>query len=747
MNHTEPITQNQGLNFGLEEVEWDRIVDRLGRAPNEFEALIFCVLWSEEISNKTSSAMLATIERSGLDYRGSNVGFIDIDEKSAFALRTITENPKTQVESTLTTKLALSRAIVELAATGATIDGVHTSFCVGTLESNENSRSFRQLIIGLADFINSSGLPLLGNDLYFHPGYDKSLLTTISVFGTIAKYTLLNNSRLEPSSPILYLGSKVGYDGLRPSRNSAPIPSQGDPLFSFRLANALIEIKASIHDSQAVSLGAGGLAVGATSLASRCNLAFDIDLNKVPCSIKDPIPHHLLFSPTSERALLAISPDDHRKASNILQKWEIPSLTIGELRNTPGFTFSWNHNFIADIPLRFLGTSGIEKKLKVIKFPPMLKREIASPTRTTKRQDSDGKGKGDDWSLIRKASEIKDNLTKNFGNSSSVEDSWVDLLACSNVCDRSAIETRIEQTGLRATLNKIVISTTTLPLYTSKDPYLGTMATVAQGIINLAALGATPLAFSHALNFGNPENYREICDLSEAIRALKDSSNYWGIPIISDEVSLGNGTEVHPILPTPVITMAGILPHVNSVKEKPTPQAGDILLLVGETKDELACSEYRFFNSGEISSPIPEYNFDTTIAFANLLREAAQAKLAQTIIPLRAGGLAITLADISLNNKKPIGISISFNKGSVEYALSNEVLLYSESPCRALLTCSQAEETNVRALCKQHGFPISASGTFGGKKLSVAASETSSVPLATAYRIWSQGLNRALGIH
>ncbi len=768
-----PIQLEEGLEIGLDEIEWDSILKRLGRNPNHFEANIFSSLWSDRVSLKNSSALIeaAEFEYGSLqELPGSTIKLIDIGDGIQLALRISQQNALCDIDPFYAAQSALDSALQEMSTAGAKPIGILTLGRFGNPDQLTHQARFRRLIGGLAQFSNKSGIPILDGDYYFHKSFNKSPLVNSAVLGIVETNRSHREEALPFTSPLLYVGAATGEDSIpHKNKDSKAIP-MGDPLLSRRILSASREALENGAVEEIIVLNAGGLAVGAFHMALRVKRPVFIDIDRIPLrgEIKNPL--DILQSETADRILMVTSPDKHRELNKILYKWDLDSTRIGEVNDADGIEFYWNHYLAADIPFHFAVTGATKKTMEVVKFPPMLKRSDRSIENSTYNKQS--KVKKDDWSLIREVS-LKTELVqqeKNIPCPSNLEDVWLDMLANPNLSSREPVHAMFDQlvggrtllknsgdaSILRLALKKsgtesqksVAISLISNSLYVANEPYLGTVQTIAEAMRNLASVGATPLAIASCLNFGSSERYREVCDLAEAIRGLGDASRIWKLPIMSEEVSLENGTEGSPLLPTPTILALGIINDTKNICPQSFQDKGDKIYMLGEIKNEIGCSEYSNYVHKRVNTLVPDISFEGEKLRCLQIIEMIELGLLKSCHDIGRGGLALSIVECCLLRKKPIGSSIQITQTIVPSdngsPLRADSALFGETSSRYLVSCSPEKEEELLSYCEKNQIPIAGSGEVGGRSIQVSGLVDIDLQLSTTYKLWVHRLESYL---
>ena len=771
-----PVEKSFALSVGLDETEWDRIVDRLGRPPNHFECKLFTALWSEEVSLKNSSALLKTIERKQEDVStvpGSKIGTIEIGSGVRLAMSVSHCNPSLKSAPEFAVNLASTRAIESLISIGAKPVATTSLTRVGDHNQLDNQRLFRGVASGLNSFGVCSGLPIVDNEIYFHEDIDHGAMINSGVIGLVSGDSFAETIETPFKSPVLYIGAETGKDGLRSEENGQKRLSIGDPLLSQRLISAINEGVEQGLIKHMVTCSYGGIAIAAINLSERVGKPVMIDIDRIPLRRQkieqksDPL--DIVLSETPSRALVVVERSQHRALNQILTKWDLASLKVGETNDADGVQFYWNHYLAADIPFEFTKQKATESNFEVVKFPPMLKRGASDDSGAVARKRK--KEKDDEWSLVREATQQKEDLDaqKEIHCPDSLEDPWLNLLTNPNLCSRDPLISLIDQSiggavvakgdnsaaVIRLSSQKIeakalAVTIVSNSLYVSKEPYLGTVQTIATGLRQLAAVGASPIATSYCLNFGDPEDYREVADMSESIRGLGDATRIWNIPILSKNVSLGNGKKNHRTLPTPTFVIAGLVDNYQTATKPAFKDKGDVILLLGRTFNEIHCSEYSLYEHDIATRLVPDIDFEKEIETCQFVTSLVSKELLQSALALSRGGLAIALTECCLRRSRPVGANFkieedSFKSPAGPIPLRRDAALFSETSGRFLISCKPENEQEIIESCKEANITVSGRGTVGGSSLKVTGAVEASLPLSTTYKLWEHRLERLLG--
>ena len=733
--------------LGLTEDEWKKALELLGRSPNEAECQIIARLWSDDCSNKSGRVFLKTVFRDGLNIiriPGRRIGAVEIGFGEAVTLKLDQNNQQCAADPFLGVQSGAQALLEDLITVGAHDLAVVDLLRVGHPENTGAQTALRASVSGLSQFCNLSGVPVVGGDSLLHERYNGAAIANLAAIGIVSTETLTSTSEVKPGNSILYVGAKTGRDNL--VIDGKRQTKKADPYFSQLVCAFLRRAIESKQILEIQNIGVGGVAKALFDLSARIQLGLRCNIDQIPAEGAGMAMLDLLFGETCGRFLLVTSKERYRDISDTLTPAGISTILLGDILPGSDIEMLWQHHPAAMIPLKLASEESVEKVYQLVRFPPMPRKKELSAAEQVALQAKKEQESG--------------------GFVENPEDSWLDLLANPNLCSRRPIYRRcdqqlgtntIVQAGSDAAVLRIkrrtdaaaarperaiAVTIDSASIFCAADSYLGGVQTVAEAMRNLSASGAAPVACSQCLNFGDPADYKQISEFAEAVRGMSDACRAWDIPILSDSVSFRNTSITGAIMPTPSVVMLGIISDVSKAMTIAFRSKGDRVLLLGETKDELSASEYISYSAHKIDTSAPDINFALEKKTCDLVYELIHRGLLRSAHDLSTGGLASALAECCLSRPRPMGAELTLHAEG----LRPEALLFSETSGRFLVSCAEKSLPTVRELCERAGVPITAEGTVGGRSIAVNGAFECAIPVATAYHIWSTGLNPILGI-
>jgi phosphoribosylformylglycinamidine synthase len=282
---------------------------------------------------------------------------------------------------------------------------------------------------------------------------------------------------------------------------------------------------------------------------------------------------------------------------------------------------------------------------------------------------------------------------------------------------------------LKGTGRGIAVKTDGNGRYCYLDPLMGGRVAVAEAARNVSCTGATPLAATDCLNFGNPAKPAVYYQLQQAIEGMAQACEALGAPVISGNVSLYNESGGEPIYPTPVVGVLGLLDDVARHCPSRFQRAGDAIALLGDTRDEIGASEYLEVAHGLVAGHVPALDLDREAGVQALCREAIAQGLLRSAHDCSDGGLAVALAE---SCSGPFGLSADDAASDAPVigarvvlpeawrALRPDAALFGESQSRIVVSLAPEHWADLHMLARRQGVPVYHLGETGGDHLTIA---------------------------
>jgi phosphoribosylformylglycinamidine synthase subunit PurL len=719
----------QAVVLGLTRPGYERIVELMGRAPNQVELAMFSLLWSEHCAYKHSRKLLGRLPTEGervVMGPGENAGAVDVGGGHAVAFKVESHNHPSAVEPFQGAATGVGGILRDVSAIGARPIAVLDSLRFGELSSERSRYLFEGAVAGIGHYGNSIGVPNVGGEVYFEPPYEHNCLVNAMCVGLARTDEMIRSAAAGPGNLIVIMGASTGRDGIGGASvlasaeleagddSKRPSVQIGDPFEESKLLECCLELLERDLLVSLQDLGAAGLTSSAGEMASKGGVGIDIDVARVPLREADLEPFEVMISESQERMLAVVEPSRLDDVLAACERWQTGAAAIGEVTDSGRLRVLDDGVEVGDAPVSALVDEcplydlepeqpsgwmfGNEASLDEDDPSAVLLALLGAPNVASKR-----------WAFEQYDSVVGSRTVRR----PEAADAAVLLVPES---DR-AIAVAIDGNGRRVAC----------------DPYAGAVEAVLECAQNLACVGAEPLGLTNCLNFGNPEKPGVAWQLDRAVLGLADACLGLRVPVVGGNVSLYNETEHGPIYPTPVVGMVGELPDPARAPGI-APSDGDRLLLVGPFAPSLAGSELAKLR-GELDAGLPQPSIPEVAAALAFVREAVRAGGVAAAHDISDGGLACALAEMAIAGG--VGLEIDLDPLVELRGGSGESSLFGEGPGGIVLAVAEDQAKALVERAEAAGVPALELGSASGDRIEIAAAERDvSVPLADAERAW-----------
>jgi phosphoribosylformylglycinamidine synthase II len=448
-----------------------------------------------------------------------------------------------------------------------------------------------------------------------------------------------------------------------------------------------------------------------------------VELDLVPLRDSTLAPEEILMSESQERMMAVVDPGDEARFMEICARWDVEATVIGEVTGDGRLVIDWHGETVVDVDPGTVAHEG-----------PVYHRPFARPDWQDALQ-ADGAEK-----LPRPASgdDLRETVLRLAASPNLCDKSWItdqyDRYVRGNTVLAQPSDSGMIRVDDRTNLG-VALSTDCNGRFAKLDPYLGAQLALAESYRNVSAGGATPLAISDCLNFGSPEDPAVMWQFAEACRGLKDACVELGIPVTGGNVSLYNQTGETAILPTPVVAVLGVIEDVTRRTPTGFGSAGDHVVLLGTTREELSGSEWAHVVHGHLGGRPPLVDLRAERQLSELLVSATG--VLTSAHDLSDGGLAQALVEACLRHRVGARVDLADVADGDPF-----VALFSESTGRVLVTVASEDEERLYELAAEHGVPVTSLGQTRGEVLDVAG--LFDVPLEELDTAWTSTLRAAM---
>jgi phosphoribosylformylglycinamidine synthase subunit PurL len=738
---TSGVSESRHRELGLTDSEYERIVELLGRDPNDVELAMFSLLWSEHCAYKHSRKLLGRLPTEGervVMGPGENAGAVDVGGGYAVAFKVESHNHPSAVEPFQGAATGVGGILRDVFAIGARPIAVLDSLRFGEPTSARSRYLFEGAVAGIGHYGNSIGVPTVGGEVYFEPPYEHNCLVNAMCVGLARTDEMIRSAAAGPGNLLVIMGASTGRDGIGGASvlasaeleagddSKRPSVQIGDPFEESKLLECCLELLERDLLVSLQDLGAAGLTSSAGEMASKGGVGIDIDVASVPLREPDLEPFEVMISESQERMLAVVTPSKLEEVVATCERWQTGAAEIGEVTNTGRLRVLDDGGEVGDVPVSAL-----------VDECPLYDLEPEEP---------------DGW-MYGNAETLGELVALSAGRSADPSDPSAILSALLSSPDVASKRWAFEQydsvVGSRTVRRPEEADAAVLALPESDraiavaidgngkrvacDPYAGTVEAVMECAQNLACAGAEPLGLTNCLNFGNPEKPGVAWQLDRATLGLADACLGLGIPVVGGNVSLYNETEHGPIYPTPVVGMVGELPDPARAPGI-APGEGDRLVLVGPFAPSLAGSELAK-QRGELDAGLPQVEIGAVAEALAFVRRVVRDGGATAAHDVSDGGLACALAEMAIAAGS--GIEADLDPLVELRGGSGESCLFGEGPGGIILGVSAEHVDDLLQAAERARVEALEIGGVGGDRLTFSAAERDvSVALGDAERAW-----------
>jgi phosphoribosylformylglycinamidine synthase subunit PurL len=730
------VTAELVASHGITAHEYQKIIQILGREPNYTELGVFSVMWSEHCSYKSSRQYLKNLPTEGphvLQGPGENAGVVDIGDGLAVAFKMESHNHPSFIEPYQGAATGVGGILRDIFTMGARPIASLNSLRFGRIDHPRTPYLVSGVVAGIGGYGNCIGVPTVGGEVYFDECYDANIVVNAFTLGITKKKRIHTGVAKGFGNPVMYVGSKTGRDGIHGATMASesfseekeqrrPTVQVGDPFTEKLLLEACLELMEHDYLIGIQDMGAAGLTSSSTEMAGRGGAGIELDLSAVPLREQGMTPYEILLSESQERMLLVAKAGTEAEIKRIFDKWDLEAVVVGRVTNDHEFRALFKGVEFARIPISAL-----------IKEVPVYQRPAERP----KSQDDLEQL---DLSAIAEPRDLGATLKLMLGSPNIASKEWVyrqyDCYVRSNTVVAPGADAAVVR--IKGSDKALALTVDGNSRYCFLDPYVGGALAVAEAARNLACVGARPIGLTDCLNFGSPENPVVMWQFARVIQGMRDACIALKVPVVSGNVSFYNETDGVPIYPTPTIGMVGLLPKVDRVISPWFKAAGDIVVLLGRTREELGGSEYLRFIHNSVKGTPPWIDLKLEQAIQNCCIEAIDRGILRSAHDISDGGLAIALAECCISGPdKPLGV-----RTEIREMIRGDALLFSESQSRILVSLQEKDLSQLQEIASEHGVPLQVIGAVGGSRFSIQP--ILQLPVDELQSIWSSALSDRL---
>ena len=704
------------LDVDLTNYEIKEIKELLDRDPSITEWGMFDVMHSEHCSYKSSRPKLKLFENAEEKYDyvlagpGQDAGVIDIGDGYCLAFRIESHNHPSAIEPYHGAATGIGGIIRDILCMGVRPIALMDPLRFGPLKNNPHSQwLFKYVVKGIADYGNCTGIPTIGGEVEFDRSFESNCLVNVACIGLgkIEDFKHAPSRAYNPGDYVILMGGSTGRDGIHGvtfasrtltemSEADRPAVQIGDPFTKKMIIEATLEAIKTGHVRGLKDLGGGGLSCALSELMGDGGTGADIDMSKI--FIREPGMNsfEIMLSESQERMTFIVKPEGLEEVLNVFRKFEMAHAVIGRTDSSKILKVNNRDNLVVNLPATALTDA------------PPIEREEKRPDYL-------------DNLLSQKTPEqilgLDEIIYKLIGSVNICSKEWVYRQYDHEVGVRSIVKCGEGDSGVLRVIgtNKFIAASVGVnSKHCYLDPYHGAKGGLVEVCSNVIASGATPRAMVNCCNFGNPEKPESYWFFSQAVQGMADFCKNMRIPVVGGNVSFYNEDEVTntAIKASPVMMIVGIIEGEENIVSMPFKNAGNHILLIGETKAELGGSEFHSIIYDLEGGIPPKVNEEQVKATWDFLFELYDNNLVKANHDINKGGLIITVAEMCFKNK--FGADLNF-KGCYNENLRDDEFLFSESVGRFIIEIESNDSEKILEIAKRFNVEVKNIGVLNSE--------------------------------
>ncbi|HRW62688.1 MAG TPA: phosphoribosylformylglycinamidine synthase subunit PurL [Bacteroidales bacterium] len=703
------VTVKTAEQLGLLPEEFEKIKENLGRTPNFTELSVYSVMWSEHASYKNSIKWLKTLPRTGKQLLAEpgkeNAGLVDIGEGLACAFKIESHNHPSAVEPYQGAATGVGGINRDIFTMGARPVAQLNSLRFGDIKLDRTKWHLKGVVKGIGDYGNAFGIPVLGGEVMFDKCYNTNPLVNAMSVGIMKKDEMISAIAKGVGNPVYIVGSSTGKDGIHGAtfasadltENSAedlPSVQVGDPFMEKLLLEATLELNKTGAVVGMQDMGAAGIICSTSEMSEKGAHGMKIYLDRVPLRQQEMQAWEILLSESQERMLVVVEKGKESIVEQIFDKWDLNCAVIGEVIAEDKLYFYMHNELVAEVPASTLVLGG---------GAPVYEREYKEPAyyKEYKKFDINSIPEPEDY--IETA--LKLLQSPNVASKRWVSEQYDTMVGTGNMTTNFPADAGIY--NIKGTNRALAMTVDCNSRYVKADPEIGTAIAVSEAARNIVCSGGKPLAVTNCLNFGNPYNPEVYWQFVHAIKGMGHACRKFNTPVTGGNVSFYNqmqiGGKIEPVNPTPTIGMIGVIENKNDQMSISFKNKGDMIYLIGKSREDINSSEYLNYIHKVEQSPVPYFDIEEEAEVQDVVEKLIKKNLILSAHDVADGGLFVTLVESAI--VKNFGFDIT-----PDGELRKDAFLFGESQSRVVVTVSPSNEDNFIDFMIESKVPFSALG-------------------------------------
>ena len=684
-NQNNISTVEQAQEMGLLPEEFDRIKEILGRTPNFCELSIFGVMWSEHCSYKNSIVWLKKLPKDGphmlVEAGEENAGLVDIGDGLACCFKIESHNHPSALEPYQGAATGVGGINRDIFTMGARPIAQLNSLRFGNIDLDRTKWLVKGVSKGIGDYGNAFGIPIVGGEIFFDKCYNTNPLVNAFSAGIMKKGEMISATSSGVGNPIFIVGSRTGKDGIHgasfaskditeDSAEDLPAVQVGDPFQEKLLLEATLELAKTDAIVGMQDMGAAGITCSTNEMSAAGEHGMIINLDKVPTRQANMKDWEILLSESQERMLVVVEKGKENIVKEIFDKWDLSCEEIGEVTEGDRVKYFMHGDLVADVPCADLVLGG---------GAPVYHREYSEPAYFKRFQQFDINNIEEPSDLVSVAKFLTS--SPNIASKRFVYEQYDSMVGTANMSTNFPTDAGI--VNLKDSKKALAMTVDCNARMVNANPEEGCAMAVAEAARNIVCSGGMPSAITNCLNFGNPYNPEVYWQFVGSIKGMAKSCKKFSTPVTGGNVSFYNqsaidGVEV-PVFPTPTIGMLGIVEDKENIMSLAFKNSDSLIYLIGESKNDISCSEYLASYHNFHESSTPPFDLDIEYELQQTTSNLIKDKLILSAHDVADGGLFIALLESSMYNDLGFSINTLDN-------IRKDAFLFGESPSRIVVS-------------------------------------------------------------
>ena len=737
-NTVELTTPETAKKLGLLEEEFIKIEGILGRTPNFTELSIYSVMWSEHCSYKNSINWLKTLPKDGphmLAKAGEeNAGLVDIGDGLGCAFKIESHNHPSALEPYQGAATGVGGINRDIFTMGARPIAQLNSLRFGDLNLDRTKWLIKGVVKGIGDYGNAFGIPTVGGEVFFDDSFTTNPLVNAMSVGIAKVGETVSAISYGVGNTVFIVGSATGKDGIHgaafaskditeDSAKDLPAVQVGDPFQEKLLLEATLEVIKTGAVIGMQDMGAAGIICSTSEMSAKGKHGMNIWLDKVPTRQENMKDWEILLSESQERMLIVVEKGKEHLVQAVFEKWDLNCVQIGEVTKGERLKYFVKGELVADVPADSLVLGG---------GAPVYTRNYEEPAYFSENQKFDIEQIAEPKDLKGYARELL--AHPNIASKRWIYNQYDSMVGTLNMNSNAPSAAAV--VNIKGTNKALALTVDCNSRYVYANPQVGCAIAVAEAARNIVCSGGEPSAVTNCLNFGNPYNPNVYWQFVESIKGMSAACLKFETPVTGGNVSFYNQSSYEgPVFPTPTIGMIGILPDKHLKTGLGFKNEGDLIYLIGTSKNDISSSEYLYSLLGVKASPAPFFDLDEEYQVQQSVKALIKGGLVQSANDVSDGGLFVTLVESALAQN--LGFEIFSEKN-----VRKDAFLFGESQSRIVVSLKKESESETISLLKDLNTKFTKLGFVTGSEFKI--DNETFLTVADAHELYDNSLEKHL---